>query len=40
MPDERYAFPHRDNASTLSNIKAEVELDSTPSWRSQRPAAA
>lgn len=26
MPDERYAVPHRDNATALSNIKAEVEL--------------
>ena len=26
MPDERYAVPHRDNATALSSIKAEVEL--------------
>lgn len=26
MPDQRYAVPHRDNASALSSIKAEVEL--------------
>ncbi|MBR1218751.1 FAD-dependent oxidoreductase [Bradyrhizobium sp. U87765 SZCCT0131] len=26
MPDERYAVPHRDNASALANIKVEVEL--------------
>lgn len=26
MPDQRYAVPHRDNATALSSIKAEVEL--------------
>ncbi|MGB3864462.1 MAG: FAD-dependent oxidoreductase [Xanthobacteraceae bacterium] len=26
MPDERYAVPHRDNATALASIKAEVEL--------------
>jgi ferredoxin len=26
MDDERYAVPHRDNATALSSIKAEVEL--------------
>ncbi|MEW6642622.1 MAG: FAD-dependent oxidoreductase [Pseudomonadota bacterium] len=26
MPDERYAVPHRDNASALADIKVEVEL--------------
>jgi len=30
MPDERYAVPHRDNASALSSIKAEVELGFDP----------
>ncbi len=30
MPDERYAVPHRDNASALSSIKAEVELGFNP----------
>ena len=30
MPDERYMVPHRDNATALGNIKAEVELGFDP----------
>jgi NADPH-dependent glutamate synthase beta subunit-like oxidoreductase len=30
MPDGRYAVPHRDNATALKNIKAEVELGYDP----------